>query len=107
MGYKHTSKGRKMRWIKLSKDMQVIEWWAPDRSKKRGGICVTDIVAVAPGWQTSVFQKASATMTPGMESKCFSIVCGSKTLDLEMNAVGVRKQWVVDVGLLTGKRTLT
>jgi len=31
LGYKHTSKGRKMRWIKLSKDRNVVEWWAPDR----------------------------------------------------------------------------
>mmetsp|Transcript_14736 Transcript_14736/g.35969 ORF Transcript_14736/g.35969 Transcript_14736/m.35969 type:complete len:161 (+) Transcript_14736:136-618(+) len=106
MTFKHTSKGSKQRWVQLSETLRSIDWLAPEGTKRRGGILLSEIVAIAPGWQTSVFQVASQKMKPAQEETCLSIVCGNKTLDLEMETVAVRNQWVKDVSLVTGKKAL-
>jgi len=99
---KHTTKGKKERWIRMSLDHQRIEWWSQNKSKKRGEIYVEDIVALANGWQTNVFMQASKTMDRIAEGRCFSFVCADKTLDLELKSKSARDRWSRDVAIVTG-----
>lgn len=104
--YKHSTRGRKERWIQLSDDSSALNWMSADRKKKRGFIPLLSVVRVSSGCQTSVFRRAisagSIDATADAESRCFSLVCRDKSLDLEVASAASREQWVADLRLIAG-----